>query len=193
MKVVVTADGAGLDAPASQVFGRCQAYVFVETDSMEAQTVENPAIGTASGAGIQAAQFVVEQGAEAVITGNVGPNAYSVLEASDVPIYLLQGGTVRDVVQAYKEGQLREAGGSTGPAHAGMGRGGGMGRGMGRGLAGRGMASPQPPSSSAARRAQPSSGQSREDEIAELKQMAGQLRGQLAEILDRLDALQQGE
>ena len=31
MKIVVTANGADLDAPASPVFGRCPTYVFVDT------------------------------------------------------------------------------------------------------------------------------------------------------------------
>ena len=186
MKIVVTAEGAGLDAPASRVFGRCQTYVFVETDSMEVENVENPAIDSPSGAGIEAAQFVVEQGAEAVVTGNVGPNAFSVLEASGVPVYLLQGGTVGEVVEAYKEGELAEAGGATGPAHAGMGRGGGMGRGMGKG---RGTAhSAAPPSASPRSRRDPDA--RRADEIAELQGMAAALRRQLAEVMERLDQLE---
>ena len=115
MKIVVTADGTGLDAPASRVFGRCQTYVFVETESMDVESVENPAIDSPSGAGIEAAQFVVEQGAETVVTGNVGPNAFSVLEASGVPVYLLKGGTVGEVVEAFKEDQLAEGGGDFSP------------------------------------------------------------------------------
>ncbi len=197
MKIVVTADGAGLDAPASRVFGRCETYVFVDTDSMEAETVENPAIGTASGAGIQAAQFVAERGPDAVVTGNVGPNAYSVLEAANVPVYLLEDGTVREVVQAYKDGRLRQAGGSTGPAHAGMGRGRGMGRGMGmgmgRGMSGRSVPRQEPSPRQPATEPQTSSGPSRQEEISDLKEMASELRGQLAAILDRLDQLEEGE
>jgi predicted Fe-Mo cluster-binding NifX family protein len=94
MKVVVTANGLGLDAPASPVFGRCSAYVFVDTDTMHFQGTENPAILAPSGAGIQAARFVVERGAQAVVTGNVGPNAFGVFQASGVPVYLFEGGTV---------------------------------------------------------------------------------------------------
>jgi predicted Fe-Mo cluster-binding NifX family protein len=186
MKIVVSAEGAGLDAPASRVFGRCQTYVFVETDSMEVESVENPAINSPSGAGIEAAQFVVERGAETVVTGNVGPNAFSVLEASGVPVYLLQEGTVGEVVEAFEGGELAEAGGATGPAHAGMGRGGGMGRGMGRG---RGAAPGSPAASTGPGRAPDVT---REDEIADLQGMAAALRRQLAEVMERLDQLEKG-
>ena len=191
MKIVVTADGAGLDAPASRVFGRCQTYVFVETESMEVESVENPAIDSPSGAGIEAAQFVVEQGVETVVTGNVGPNAFSVLEASGVPVYVLKGGSVGEVVEAFKEGQLAEVGGATGPAHAGVGRGRGTGRGMGMGR-GRGMpGSVQSTTPAASTPSGRDRAVAREEEIAELKGMAAGLRRQLAEVMDRLDRLEE--
>jgi predicted Fe-Mo cluster-binding NifX family protein len=136
MKIVVTANGAGLDAAASSVFGRCSTYVFVDTDTMEHESVENPAVGAPGGAGIQAAQFVLEKGAQAVVTGNLGPNAAGVLQASGVQAYLFGGGTVREAVEAYKVGQLRPMGGANVPAHSGMGMGRGIGRGGGRGSGG---------------------------------------------------------
>lgn len=183
MKIVVTSNGIDLDADASPVFGRCPTYIFVDTDTMAFEAVDNPAMGAASGAGIQAAQFIVERGAEAVVTGNVGPNAFDVFGSVGVPVYLFEGGTVREAVEAYKAGELSEAGGATGPAHAGLGRG--RGRGMGRGMGSRTTTTAAPSTSSA------TSG-SREEEIAELKEMAAGLRKQLAEVMDRLDQLEGG-
>ncbi|MGD9030616.1 MAG: NifB/NifX family molybdenum-iron cluster-binding protein [Anaerolineae bacterium] len=184
MKIVVSANGAGLDAPSSPVFGRCPAYVFVDTVSMQVEAMENPAMGAAGGAGIQAAQFVVEQGAEAVVTGNVGPNAFNVFRSAGVPVYIGQGETVRDVVEAFKSDKLREVTGATGPAHVGMGCGAGRGMGMGRRVAQTSMPVAAPSSLASAR--------SREREITDLKEMAGELRRQLAEVIDRLDRLEEG-
>ena len=73
MKIVVTANGADLDAPASPVFGRCPTYVFVDTETMQFEAVGNPAVAAGGGAGIQAAQFVIERGAQAVVTGTWAP------------------------------------------------------------------------------------------------------------------------
>jgi len=128
MRIVVSANGADLDAPASPMFGRCPVYVFVDTDTMEFEAIENPAIAAAGGAGIQAAQFVVERGAQAVVTGNVGPNAFNVLQSANVPVLLFGGGTVRDAVEGYRQDRLSATGGASARAHAGMGMG--MGRGM---------------------------------------------------------------
>ena len=95
MKVIVTADGADLNAPTSPRFGRCPTYVFVETDTLACEAMQNPAASASGGAGIQAAQFVVEQGARAVLTGNVGPNAVEVLQAANIPVYLNGESTIR--------------------------------------------------------------------------------------------------
>jgi predicted Fe-Mo cluster-binding NifX family protein len=129
MKVAVTANGQDLDAPTSPVFGRCPTYILVDTETMQFEAVTNPALSAGSGAGIQAAQFIIEQGAQAVVTGNVGPNAYGVFAAAGVPVYLYNDGTVRQALEAYKAGELRAVGGPSGPAHAGIGRGGGRRRG----------------------------------------------------------------
>ena len=123
MKIVVTSNGPELDAQASPVFGRCPWYLFVDSDTMEVEAMENPATGAASGAGIQAAQFVVEQGADVVLSGNVGPNAFDVFRSAEVAVYVSEGGTVREAVDAYKEGQLRVPGGQRTIAALTSGRG----------------------------------------------------------------------
>ncbi len=194
MKIAVTSNGPELDAQASPVFGRCPWYLFVDSDTMEVEALENPATGAASGAGIQAAQFVVEQGADVVLSGNVGPNAFDIFRSADVPVYVSEGGTVREAVQAYKEGRLREAGGATGPAHAGLGRGPGMGRGAPRGGRAQGPAPGAEARSTPVTPAEkPTPADARSGEVAELKEMAADLRKQLAEVMDRLEKLEEGE
>jgi predicted Fe-Mo cluster-binding NifX family protein len=192
MKIVVSANGANLDAPASPVFGRCPMYVFVDTDTMVSDAVENPAIAASGGAGIQAAQFVVEQGARAVVTGNMGPNAFNVLQSAGVPIYLFGGGTVRQAVEAFQAGQLPKAGEASAPAHAGMGMGRGMGAGRGMGM-GAGMGAGRQAWSAPSPAPQPAAAPSRVEEIAALQDMAGDLRKQLADVVERLDRLEKGD
>jgi predicted Fe-Mo cluster-binding NifX family protein len=128
MKVAVTANGVDLDTPVSPIFGRCSTYIFVDTETMQFEAVQNPAIGAPGGAGIQAAQFVIERGAQAVVTGNVGPNAFGVFRSANVPVFLLGAATIRDTLEAYKKGLLQSTGEANVRAHSGT-----RGRGMGRG------------------------------------------------------------
>jgi len=196
MKIAVSSNGNDLNAQVSPVFGRCPYYLFVDTESMEFEAVANPAISAPGGAGIQAAQFVASQGAKAVLTGNVGPNAFNVLQAAGVQVFTVAGGTVKEAVEAHKEGRLQAINGPSAGPYAGMGgRGMGMGRGGGRGM-GRGMGigsdwggygpqvvPPTPPPTSTP----PSA--SKED-ISTLKAQTEALRKQLDEVMRRIEELE---
>jgi predicted Fe-Mo cluster-binding NifX family protein len=196
MRIVATASGNHLDAPASPLFGRCPIYVFVDTETLAFEAVENPAISASSGAGIQAAQFAVERGAQVVLTGSVGPNAASVLQAAGVQVYQILEGTVRQSVDMFRQGRLNPISGASVPSHSGMrgGRGLGLGRGMGRGLGtgrgrGRGAYGQSiPPNAPAPPPEAPASSQ---DEIAALRQTADELRRQLNEVTERLEELEE--
>ncbi|MFZ5918682.1 MAG: NifB/NifX family molybdenum-iron cluster-binding protein [Chloroflexota bacterium] len=175
MKIVVSAQGDTLDSPTSPVFGRCPTYILVESETMQFEAMPNPAMSQGGGAGIQAAQFVVQLGAQAVLTGNLGPNAFDVFRAAGVPGYLIPEGTVRQAVEAFKAGRLQPMGDASVVAHAGLGGGVGMGRGMRRGLA---AAAPPPPQTA------------RETELAELRERLRNLRQQLAETMDKIEELE---
>lgn len=122
MQVVVTAQDTGLDALSSPVFGRCPVFVFVDTETMESESLPNPAMAAGGGAGIQAAQFVVDRGVEAVLSHNLGPNASGVLEAAGVRVYQISAGTVREAVEAFVAGKLPALSGPNVGAHSGMQR-----------------------------------------------------------------------
>ena len=131
MKIAVSATAPHLDAEVDPRFGRCQYLLVVDSESMEFEAIENPAMSAPGGAGIQVAQLVVQKGVEAVITGDCGPNAFQVLSAAGIPVFVGASGSVRDVVEAHREGKLSPiAAASTGP-------GAGMRGGMGGGRSGR--------------------------------------------------------
>lgn len=135
-KVVVATQKGGLDDQVSPVFGRCQTYTIVEIEGDEvkgAEVVQNQYANAMSGAGIQAAGFVANQGADAVISGNFGPNVASVLNQSGVDMIQSSGGSVKEAVQKYLNGQLQPVTQATSQPMSGSGRG--MGRGMGQGMA----------------------------------------------------------
>jgi len=147
MKVCVTAAGsrilrsdpqAFMDAQVDPRFGRCAYFVIVNTDSMELEALPNVSAQAIHGAGVQAAQMVVNKGVEVVITGTLGPNAYQVLSAAGIRVLTGVTGTVREAVERYKSGQLQDANSPNVPAHFGTGTGMriGFGRGMGSGRRG---------------------------------------------------------
>jgi predicted Fe-Mo cluster-binding NifX family protein len=123
MKVAISASAESLDASVDPRFGRC-AYLLV-VDTATDQIVSggrNEVASAAGGAGTQTAQWIIEQGAEAVLTGNLGPNAFQVLQAGKVRCHTGVAGTVRDALAAFGRGELHETTANTVPPHSGMGR-----------------------------------------------------------------------
>lgn len=151
MKIAVASSGNTLDSPVDPRFGRCPWFLIVDSDTLQFRAIANPAVSAAGGAGIQAAQTIAKEGVEALVAGNVGPNAFQVLSAAGIQVVPSAGGTVRDAVEAYTRGQLGTASAPTVAAHAGMsappapgtasgptGMGQGLGMGRGGGRMGRG-------------------------------------------------------
>jgi len=105
MKIAVTSQGTNLDAFVDPRFGRCQYFLIIDTDALTVDAAANDSRSAASGAGIQAAQFIAEKGVKALITGSVGPNADAVLKSAGIAVYR-GAGTVGSVVEKFKAGKL---------------------------------------------------------------------------------------
>ena len=122
MRIAVTAQGTDLDSAMDPRFGRCRSFVIADSDSEEFEAFSNDGVMASGGAGTQSAQFLANKGVDAVITGNVGPNAARALEAAGTEVYSTAAGPVRDALQAFKAGKLSAVSGATVDAHHGMGR-----------------------------------------------------------------------
>jgi predicted Fe-Mo cluster-binding NifX family protein len=120
MKIAVTSVGKELDAQVDPRFGRAACFIVVETESMEFEAVENGNVAAAGGAGINSAKAVIDTGAQAVLTGNCGPNAERTLSAGNIKLYTGVAGTVAEAVAQFKAGSLKEATGPSVDSHAGM-------------------------------------------------------------------------
>ena len=118
MKIVITAEGPNMESRVDPRFGRAQYFLLVDSESGSFTAHDNAQnLNAAQGAGIQAAQNVVRLGAEAVLTGNVGPKAFATLQAGKVAIYTSTAGTVREALEQWRSGSLQPAGKATVQGH----------------------------------------------------------------------------
>ncbi len=109
MRVAVSATGSDLNTTVDRRFGRCPWFLFVDAESLQYDAIENKNADDASGAGTACAQLVLEKDVNAVITGQIGPNAFEVLKQGGVKIFLAPDGmVVREALTRHQNGELRQ-------------------------------------------------------------------------------------
>jgi len=102
--------------------------LIYDTDNRVQRVVDNEAREASGGAGIAAAQEMVDNDVEVVITGNMGPNAFNVCKSAEIKVFRCASVSVEKALTLFKESKLEEIK-EAGPAHAGM-KGDGHGRGL---------------------------------------------------------------
>ncbi len=107
MKICITSQGDNLESAIDPRFGRCRYFIIADIADDSFEAIANPNIDASGGAGIQSAQIAASKKAAVVLTGNVGPNAYQTLEAAGIPIITGVSGSVKEVVQRYKQGEFK--------------------------------------------------------------------------------------
>jgi len=122
MKIGVTSTGKDLNAQVDPRFGRCQYFLIIDSETMNFEIIPNESAMASGGAGIQAAQMIAKTGTKVVLTGNVGPNAFQTLSAAGIKVVTGVDGTVKDAIERYKQGELKETDGASVNSHFGMNR-----------------------------------------------------------------------
>jgi predicted Fe-Mo cluster-binding NifX family protein len=123
MKIAITSSGKEITSALNPRFGRCEYFIIVDTENKEREAIENPAVSAGGGAGTQAAQFIANQGVEAVISGRFGPNAFAALEAAGLQAFVSTQETVDAALDKFLAGELEQITAATGPQmHGGGGR-----------------------------------------------------------------------
>jgi predicted Fe-Mo cluster-binding NifX family protein len=120
LKLCITAYKDNIKSDIDPRFGRCIYFIIVDPETMEMKAVKNSAGSESGGAGIKAGQTVHQLGANAVLTGNVGPNAFQVLDAAGIDIYTGNKGTVESVINQFISNELTPVSKATVDSHAGM-------------------------------------------------------------------------
>jgi len=108
MKVLVSTTGAGLGAKVDPRFGRARWFALVdEADRLE--MVSNEGEESLQGAGTQAAELASRLGAQVVITGHCGPNAFQALRVAGIAVFTGAVGTVAEALAAFRAHRLQPA------------------------------------------------------------------------------------
>lgn len=87
-------------------FGRASMFCIYDTETKEKRLMDNSAAASQGGAGIKAAQVIVDEKAEVLLAPRCGENAAKVLQAANIQLYKTEGLSVDENLQAFLENKL---------------------------------------------------------------------------------------
>jgi predicted Fe-Mo cluster-binding NifX family protein len=109
-RIALTVAGPSLEAELDPRFGRAAFLLLVDPETMAHEGLANPAGEAHGGAGVEAAQFLADHEAAAVISGDFGPKAHRALEAAGIAMYCYEScASVREALERFQAGRLPEA------------------------------------------------------------------------------------
>lgn len=106
MKIGIPVEGNSMKTNISQSFGRTDYFLIYNTDTEKADFLDNSAANTQGGAGIKAAQRIVDAEVDILITPRCGENAADVLNMANIKIYKNIGNSIEENIQALKDNKL---------------------------------------------------------------------------------------
>ncbi len=119
MKICLSSTTDNLDGQLDPRFGRCLYLLIVDPETLQFEAIPNAAAGASGGAGIQAAQAVINKQVTTVITGNIGPNAFNALNAAGINILIETPASIRVILEKFNSGKLQKTAAPTVASHAG--------------------------------------------------------------------------
>lgn len=106
MTIIIPVEERSPHALVCPSFGRTPLFACIDTESGDLHFLDNAAAASQGGAGIKAAQLLVDSNADALITFRCGQNAAQVLSAANIALYKARPGNIDDNVKAFKNDSL---------------------------------------------------------------------------------------
>lgn len=110
MKIAFTTTDKGWDAQVDTRFGRAIGFFMYSEDSQTEYYVSNEQnVKALHGAGVQTAQSIINLKVNVLVTGNMGPRAFQILNSAGIKMYLAEENlTVKEAYDAFKKNKLKE-------------------------------------------------------------------------------------
>ena len=106
MQIAIPVDEKSLDSNVCVSFGRTPYFLIYDVDTKESVFLDNSAAASTGGAGIKAAQTIVDNKANVLLTPRCGENAAEVLKSADIEIFKTTSASVKDNIDAFIDGKL---------------------------------------------------------------------------------------
>lgn len=106
MKIAMPVEGKSMEADVCISFGRTPYFLIYDIETKESLFLDNSAAASQGGAGIKAAQTIVDNKAAVLITPRCGENAAEVIKAAGIKIYKIINNSIKANIDAFNDGKL---------------------------------------------------------------------------------------
>ena len=108
MRIMIPVDYNSMEGKVCQSFGRAPYFLIYDTETRDSEFIDNKAANAQGGAGIKAAQTVVDSGVNALITPRCGQNAADVINSANIKTYKTINDSIADNINGFYDNQLDE-------------------------------------------------------------------------------------
>jgi len=106
MKNAIPGDEKTLYSTVFQTFCKTPYFLIYDIEAESADFIDNSSASRQGGAGIKAAQSIVDSKVSAILTPRCGQNAAEVLTAAGILIYKTESSSIKESIAAFKEKRL---------------------------------------------------------------------------------------
>lgn len=106
MIIAIPVEEKSMETNVCPSFGRTPYFLIYNTDTKESKFLDNSAIASEGGAGIKAAQTIVDNQVSALLTPRCGENAAAVLKTAEISMYKTVSTSLQETLRAFQEGEL---------------------------------------------------------------------------------------
>lgn len=106
MRIALPVNDKDIKSEICPSFGRTPYFLIYDTAEKSSVFLDNLAAQSTGGAGIKAAQMLVDQSIKVIIAPRYGENAAKVLIDGDIKVYKNIAGTAEENIKAYENNQL---------------------------------------------------------------------------------------
>lgn len=119
MKIAISSKGKSGNDLLDARFGRCEYFQICDTKDNSFKVIENKGQSSNGGAGIAAANQIIDENVDIIITGNLGPNAFELINKAEIKAYKCESISIEAALNKYNNNELEEIK-IPGMSHSGM-------------------------------------------------------------------------
>lgn len=119
MKIAISSKGKITDDSLDSRFGRCEYFQIYDTEVKATKIVKNKGQEASGGAGIAAANQLIDEKVDVIITGSLGPNAFEIVEKAEIKAYKCESMAISAALEKFDNNELEEIT-IAGKSHNGM-------------------------------------------------------------------------